>query len=447
MEAATGSVIKIRPAQMELAVPAFQPSVVSSPANVFIQEVAAQTYNENRMVWNFRSPSANLLCSPLMHCVFRIKLQCPYKLNKGSQIGPLLGVYDTGIGDDGAATTESTPMAAVADTAVTPIKGYGYRPLFAFSSGNSVMNACESKSITLNGSTWNELNGNQYLRSLDRCYVPDDQAQRAWGTCGGTGNQHDSVPISGHVLGLPETLGLSGKNHNAGDLGITGVSNVYSILTATNSRAGNGADFQRMGFKCIEGASMDTGLARRMQNFYDQIVKVEPAADAAQGRIYTIEIKAPISGSVFNDQWGAQGLARSDPRMRQALGLPHINTVQVVLQFKSLFKTLIRRLGRPNALGANNLLAGAVSALTGETGIGSDVQITLDNSFPPVLRSLFIRLPSFRSYPQSAALSVYRREVRRPSGTRTDGSWGGKIFDAGLWRKSRVNCKGAPLRG
>ena len=76
---------------------------------------------------------------------------------------------------------------------------------------------------------------------------------------------------------------------------------------------------------------------------------------------------------------------------------------------------------------------GAVSKLTADTGIGSDVQITLDNSFPPVLRSLFIRLPSFRSYPQSAALSVYRREVRRPSGTRTDGSWGGKVFDAGLW--------------
>ena len=170
-------------------------------------------------------------------------------------------------------------------TTVRLLAGDWYRPLFAFSSGNSVMNACESKSITLNGSTWNELNSNLYLRSLDRCYVPDDQAQRAWSTCGGTGNQHDSVPISGHVLGLPETLGLSGKNHNAGDLGITGVSNVYSILTATNSRAGNGADFQRMGFKCIEGASMDTGLARRMQNFYDQIVNVVPAATAAAGMI------------------------------------------------------------------------------------------------------------------------------------------------------------------
>ena len=430
MEAAQGSVIKIRPAEMEFA-PSFQPTVVSSPANVFIQEVQAQTWTENRMVWNWRSPSSHLLCSPLIHCVFRIKIKCPYKLNRGSQIGPLLGVYDTNTAL-GEATAESTVMGNVPNGGFERIKGYGYRPMFSFSGGNAVMNACESKTITINGSSWSELNSNQCLRALDSCYVPDDQAQRAWSTCGGCGNRQDSVPISGHVLGLPETLGLSGKNHNAGDLGITGVSNVYSILTATNSRAGNGADFQRMGFKCIEGASMDTGLARRMQNFYDQIVKVDPAATPAAGMIYTIEIKAPISGSVFNDQWGAQGLARSDPRMRQALGLPHINTVQVVLQFKSLFKTLIRRLGRPNSVGAANLLAGAVSQHN-NAGEGSDVQITLDVDYPPKLRSLFIRLPSFRSYPQSAALSVYRREIRRPSGTRSGGAWGGKDFNAGLW--------------
>ena len=342
----------------------------------------------------------------------------------------ILGVYDTGVANDGDPTAESTPQVDIPIDGNPPVRvtGYGYRPLFAFSSGNSVMNACESKSITLNGSTWNELNSNLYLRSLDRCYVPDDQAQRAWSTCGGTGNQHDSCPISGHVLGLPETLCLTTKAH-----AVANVNARHSLLTATNGRDDAGADFGTMGYKCIEGSSMDSGLKRRMENFYDQIVNVVPAATPAAGMVYTIEIKAPISGSVFNDQWGAQGLARSDPRMRQALGLPHINTVQVVLQFKSLFKTLIRRLGRPNSVGEHNLLAGAVSALTGETGIGSDVQITLDNSFPPVLRSLFIRLPSFRSYPQSAALSVYRREIRRPSGTRSGGAWGGKNFNAGLW--------------
>jgi len=88
---------------------------------------------------------------------------------------------------------------------------------------------------------------------------------------------------------------------------------------------------------------------------------------------------------------------------------------------------LIRRLGRPNQVGAQNLLVGAVSQFN-----GSDVVIELDGK-APTLRALYIRLPAFRSYPQSAALSVYRREIRRPSGTRTEGSWGSMAFCNGLW--------------
>ena len=117
MEQATGSVIKIRPAELELAVPSFTPTVVSSPANVFIQQVRAQTYTQDRFVFNFRSPSANLLCSPLMHVVFRIKLQCPYKLNKGSQIGPLVGFYDTNVVQGDATLGPSPPIQAVAEKA------------------------------------------------------------------------------------------------------------------------------------------------------------------------------------------------------------------------------------------------------------------------------------------------------------------------------------------
>ena len=126
------------------------------------------------MVFNWRSPSANLLCSPLIYVVFRIKISCPYKLNKASQIGPLLGVYDTQV-VQGAATLG--PAAALNANHINSRLGYGFRPMFSFSGGNSVMNACESKSITINGSTWSELNSNQYLRSLDRCYCPDDQAR------------------------------------------------------------------------------------------------------------------------------------------------------------------------------------------------------------------------------------------------------------------------------
>ena len=145
---------------------------------------------------------------------------------------------------------------------------------------------------------------------------------------------------------------------------------------------------------------MDSGICRRMSNFYDQILsqRADPAG-AVNGIEYTIEIKFPISGSVFNDQWGAQGLARSDPRLRLALGIPHANQVQIVLQFNELYKTLIRRLGRPNEVGAANLLAGAISGPV-------DVKIEFDSSYAPRLRATYIRLPSWRSYPQTSVSKV-----------------------------------------
>ena len=408
MEQSTGSVVKIRPAQLELAVPSFQPTVVSSASNIFQQEVLAQSYSQERISWNLRSPSSQLLCSPLLFGVMRIKLTCPYKLCKSQQIGPLLGYYDTEV--DYAASAPAAPAAALDMTARG---GYGYRPMFCFSSGNGVMNACESKSISVNGGTWSALNENLYLRSLDECYVPRDAQQRAYSTCGGCKNANDSVPVSGHVLGLPDSMGISARTHAVG-----AITTSNSLLTV-----GHGAAADRAldaGFRPSEGATMDSGLTRRMHNFYDQIIDVQ--GDADTGRTYTIEIKFPISGSVFNDLWGAQGLARSDPRLRMALGLPHVNQLQVVLQFKDLFKTLIRRLGRPNQVGPANILAGAVS------NVVSDVQIEFDSSYPPRLRATYIRLPAFRSYPETSVLQICRREIRRAEGTRAKGDYGGKGF-------------------
>ena len=94
MDQQTANVIKIRPAEMELAQPSFQPSVQSCPSNVYIQEVQAQSYSADRMSWSFRSPSANLLCSPLVEGVFRVIVKTPYKLSKADGIGPLLGAFD-----------------------------------------------------------------------------------------------------------------------------------------------------------------------------------------------------------------------------------------------------------------------------------------------------------------------------------------------------------------
>lgn len=433
MEQSTGSVIKVRPAFLEIAQPSFVPQVVSSPANIFQQEVLAQSYTKDRITWQFRSPSANLLCSPMIFGVMRIKISTPYKLSKSQQIGPLLGVYDTG-----TAALAATLNARDIALSQKPRVGYGFRPMFAFSSGNAVMNACESKSISINGGNWSALNENLYLRSLDECYVPRNAQQRAWSTCGGCQNFNDSVPTSGHVLGLPSSVAMTARTHGlvagsfaAIDIGdgagntAQGVRN--SLLVVAHGAAGDQAIAG--GFCPTEGASMDLGLVRRMNNFYDQIIGVTDMAAAAQGRVYKLEIKFPISGSVWNDQWGAQGLSRSDPRLRLALGLPHINSCQIVLQFKELFKTLIRRLGRPNAEGA----AVGDQAIIGAVSGPEDVKIEFDSTYPPRLRVQYIRLPSWRSYPQTSVLQIYKREIRRPTGTRAAGDFGAKVFNSGLW--------------
>ena len=271
-----GSVIKIRPAEMEIAVPSFTPSVVSSPSNRFIQEVMA-SYTKDRMVWNFRSPATGLLCSPLAHVVFKINLTCPYLLNRVSQVGPLLGAFDTGFVDHQAhlEVTGDPQVYAATNTVLGGGRaGYGYRPLFAFGEGNAVMNACESKSITINGATFSELNSNLYARSLDECYVPELEQQRAWSTCGGTQNREDSVPLSGHCLGLKNNIRYSAPNQDLQAAGI-GANECFVTCDVTGANAaGRGATFNSQGFKPLEGATMDSGLTMRMNNFYSQIVAV-----------------------------------------------------------------------------------------------------------------------------------------------------------------------------
>ena len=44
-----------------------EPGPQGTPANIFVQEVLAQSYTKDRVAWNWRSPSANLLCLTSSH--------------------------------------------------------------------------------------------------------------------------------------------------------------------------------------------------------------------------------------------------------------------------------------------------------------------------------------------------------------------------------------------
>ena len=403
-------VVSIRPAEQELAVPAFQPSVTSSPANVYLQTIDAQTHSERAISYVWRAPSQNLLLSPLAYGQFQILIEAPYKLNREDMIGPLLGCFDTQ--NVGAAITTDPSALSIARA---PRTGFGYRPLLVLGEGNCVQSACESITIGVNGASWSELNGHLYSRSLENCFVPQSVQQRRYSTCGGAGSlAFDSKPLSGHVLGLSDML--TGVGRNAGG--------VHADICPLGMIATDNLVPLRAGYRAIEGATVDSHLSQRMSNFYDQVIK-KTAPTAAVSKL-TLQIRFPIQGAVFNSCWGCSGISRSDPRLRMALGIANYNSGQIQFTFKNLIKNIVRRLGRPSLV---TNAAGTLANQGANITEANDIKVTYDTSYVPKLFLRYIRLPSFRSYPTSSAVTVYRRDVRRPVKQVT----GTKIFDAGLF--------------
>ena len=87
-------VISVRPAEQEIG-PSFQASVTTSPANVYLQEVTAQTADENRFSFQWRSPSSGLICSPLAYIRYRIKVKSTTgRLTKDQITGVMFGASD-----------------------------------------------------------------------------------------------------------------------------------------------------------------------------------------------------------------------------------------------------------------------------------------------------------------------------------------------------------------
>ena len=55
----------------------FQGSLIESPANIFYQKVNASRATLNRMQFQWRSVSDNLLLSPVAMLRFKLKIKCP----------------------------------------------------------------------------------------------------------------------------------------------------------------------------------------------------------------------------------------------------------------------------------------------------------------------------------------------------------------------------------
>jgi hypothetical protein len=120
------------------------------------------------------------------------------------------------------------------------------------------------------------------------------------------------------------------------------------------------------------------------------------------------------------------------------LGIPNLNSLSITINFVNLVKECVRRLGRPTQVGAASALLDRVPSAT-----KNDIEVTYDTSYKPKLEMTWIRLPSWRQYPQSSALATYRRDVRRS----VDQEFGDKVFSKGLFDDNATKKGLAPVAG
>ena len=122
--------------------PEFQGSLVESPANIFYQKVTASRATLNRIQFQWRSVSDNLLVSPIARVRFKLKISCP---QLWTQITAALSCAGR-VGNIAGAT-----QAAQLQGGANYLTGAAPSPCIVFADGDAFTNCCSSINLQFNG--------------------------------------------------------------------------------------------------------------------------------------------------------------------------------------------------------------------------------------------------------------------------------------------------------
>ena len=107
----------------------FQGDLVESPANIFYQKVNASRATLQRMQFQWRSPSDNLLASPVMYLRTTLKITCPQLWSQVQAYINVHGVLSVKTGQNTLGEADgSAPLQAALDAvAVGPANFQGQK--------------------------------------------------------------------------------------------------------------------------------------------------------------------------------------------------------------------------------------------------------------------------------------------------------------------------------
>jgi len=272
----------------------FRGSLIESPANIFYQQVKASRATLNRMQFQWRSVSDNLLLSPTVMLRFQLQIKSRQVWN---QLMSYISVHGVGCYKNATATDANIYQQAApdgADNVGAPSKV----PCLVFADGDAFSSVCSSMNLIFNGTSISLNRTNQFFRDWLRTQVSCEDVARIYKSAGGSYDKYDQTPVV--------------------------------VAAATGGGIVNQA----------VGITQDSGISSRSKALYAQSTdgKVTDNID----RI--VQISYPVPLPPFNP-WRGFALPASCPYKNCPLAIPHLSAGGLDFLLENFESAFLRRLG------------------------------------------------------------------------------------------------------
>ena len=239
--------------------PEFQGSLLESPANIFYQQVRASRATLDRIQFQWRSVSDNLLISPIVRVRFKLKVGCPKMWTHLTSTIPCAGLAriadQAGLGTFAAVNGHGNAQAPSVASGV---------PCLVFADGDAFTNCCSSINLQFNGTSLSLNRTNRFWRDYMRTQLSSDDSARIYKSSGGAYDKYDQ--------------------------------------TACVVHAGGGGDRAAGLASLAAGITMDSGISERSKTLYASAVDQSIEADFKR----TIWVSYPVPVAPLNPWHGCQ---------------------------------------------------------------------------------------------------------------------------------------------
>jgi len=342
--------------------PEFQPYLVESPANIFYQQVKASRATLERMQFQWRSVSDNLLLSPTMRLRFLLKITCPMVWTQVMAAIPLQGV-GFAVADN---ANDVTYVDANLPNTVKKIDPAG----IIYADGDAFTNCCSSINLNFNGTSLSLNRTNMFWRDFQRCQLSSEDSARVYKSAGGAYDHFDQTACS--VIG--------------------GTGNVRVGTT----------------FDSAVGCTMDSGVQERSKALYASLQTGAIDGQLAAGKgppgvipARYVWVSYPVPVAPFNP-WRGYAMPSTSPYSACPLAIPHLSAGGIDFLLEDFRKAFIRRIG------SSGDAAGAANVLLNNSGEAVGIELVEDNT---TLELKYFRLSHTRTLKESYRFNVWQAQT------------------------------------